>query len=154
MQMADFQKMEKVRARADEVVMDSQTAESLKPYYNQFCKRPCFHDEYLQTFNLPNVHLIDTDGKGLSEITEKGIVFEGVEYEVDCIIFATGFEVGTEYSRRAGYQIHGRDGISITEKWQNGLSTFHGMHCNQFPNSFFFGPAPVSYTHLTLPTKA
>jgi len=146
MQMADFQKMEKVRARADELVMDSKTAESLKPYYNQFCKRPCFHDEYLQTFNLPNVHLIDTDGKGLSEITEKGIVFEGVEYEVDCIIFATGFEVGTEYSRRAGYQINGRDGISITEKWQNGLSTFHGMHCNQFPNSFFFGPAQSGFT--------
>ena len=146
MQMADFQKMEKVRARADEVVMDSETAESLKPYYNQFCKRPCFHDEYLQTFNLPNVHLIDTDGKGLSEITEKGIVFEGVEYEVDCIIFATGFEVGTDYSRRAGYQIYGRDGLTLSEKWQNGLSTFHGMHCNQFPNSFFFGPTQSGFT--------
>ena len=146
MQMADFQKMEQVRARAQEVVKDEKTAESLKPYYNQFCKRPCFHDEYLDTFNRPNVELIDTDGKGLEEISEKGIVFNGKEYEVDCIIFATGFEVGTEYSRRAGYQIHGVDGKTVTQKWQNGLSTFHGMHSRGFPNSFFFGPAQSGFT--------
>ena len=76
MQMADFQKMEKVRARAEEVVEDKDTAESLKPYYNQFCKRPCFHDEYLQTFNNPNVELVDTDGKGLEEIYEGGIILK------------------------------------------------------------------------------
>ena len=146
MQMADYQKMEKVRARADEVVQDKDTAESLKPYYNQFCKRPCFHDEYLQTFNLPNVELIDTDGKGLSEISEKGIIFEGKEYEVDCIIFATGFEVGTDYSRRAGYQIYGVDGVSVSKKWQDGLSTFHGMHSKGYPNCFFFGPAQSGFT--------
>jgi len=146
MQMADYQKMEMVRSRADEVVQDKETAESLKPYYNQFCKRPCFHDEYLQTFNLPNVELIDTDGRGLSKISEKGIVFEGKEYEVDCIIFATGFEVGTDYSRRAGYQIYGVDGVSISEKWQAGLSTFHGMHSKGFPNCFFFGPAQSGFT--------
>ena len=146
MQMADFQKMEQVRARAQEVVKDEKTAESLKPYYNQFCKRPCFHDEYLDTFNRPNVELIDTDGKGLEEISEKGIVFNGKEYEVDCIIFATGFEVGTEYSRRAGYQIHGVDGKTVTQKWQNGLATFHGMHSRGFPNAFFFGPAQSGFT--------
>ncbi len=146
MQMADYQKMEKVRSRADEIVQNKDTAESLKPYYNQFCKRPCFHDEYLQTFNLPNVELIDTDGKGLNEISEKGIVFEGKEYEVDCIIFATGFEVGTDYSRRAGYQIYGVDGLSVSNKWQKGLSTFHGMHSKGFPNCFFFGPAQSGFT--------
>ena len=146
MQMADFQKMEQVRARADKVVKDEKTAESLKPYYNQFCKRPCFHDEYLDTFNRPNVELVDTDGKGLEEISENGIVFNGKEYEVDCIIFATGFEVGTEYSRRAGYQIHGVEGITVTQKWGNGLSTFHGMHSRGFPNSFFFGPAQSGFT--------
>ena len=146
MQMADYQKMEKVRSRADEIVQDKDTAESLKPYYNQFCKRPCFHDEYLQTFNLPNVELIDTDGKGLNKISEKGIVFEGKEYEVDCIIFATGFEVGTDYSRRAGYQIYGVDGLSVSNKWQKGLSTFHGMHSKGFPNCFFFGPAQSGFT--------
>ena len=146
MQMADYQKMEKVRSRADEIVQNKDTAESLKPYYNQFCKRPCFHDEYLQTFNLPNVELIDTDGKGLNEISEKGIVFEGKEYEVDCIIFATGFEGGTDYSRRAGYQIYGVDGLSVSNKWQKGLSTFHGMHSKGFPNCFFFGPAQSGFT--------
>ena len=146
MQMADFQKMEQVRARADKVVKDEKTAESLKPYYNQFCKRPCFHDEYLDTFNRPNVELIDTDGKGLEEISEKGIVFNGKEYEVDCIIFATGFEVGTEYSRRAGYQIHGVEGKTVTQKWKNGLATFHGMHSRGFPNAFFFGPGQSGFT--------
>ena len=146
MQMADFQKMEQVRARADKVVKDEKTAESLKPYYNQFCKRPCFHDEYLDTFNRPNVELIDTDGKGLEEISEKGIVFNGKEYEVDCIIFATGFEVGTEYSRRAGYQIHGVEGKTVTQKWENGLATLHGMHSRGFPNAFFFGPAQSGFT--------
>ena len=146
MQMADFQKMEKVRARAQEVVKDEKTAESLKPYYNQFCKRPCFHDEYLDTFNRPNVELVDTDGKGLEEISENGIVFNGKEYEVDCIIFATGFEVGTEYSRRAGYQIHGVEGITVSQKWGDGLATLHGMHSRGFPNSFFFGPAQSGFT--------
>ena len=146
MQMADYQKMEMVRARAEDIVKDKETAESLKPYYNQFCKRPCFHDEYLPTYNRDNVHLIDTDGKGLEEISEKGIIFNGVEYEVDCIIFATGFEVGTDYSRRAGYQIHGVDGMTVSEKWGNGLATFHGMHSKGFPNCFFFGPAQSGFT--------
>ncbi len=146
MQMADFQKMEKVRARAQEVVKDEKTAESLKPYYNQFCKRPCFHDEYLDTFNRPNVELVDTDGKGLEEIFEKGIIFNGKEYEVDCIIFATGFEVGTDYSRRAGYQIHGVEGKTVSQKWENGLATLHGMHSRGFPNSFFFGPSQSGFT--------
>ena len=146
MEIADYKKMEKVRARADAIVEDKETAEALKPYYRQFCKRPCFHDEYLSTFNLPNVTLVNTDGKGLEQITEKGIMFEGKEYEVDCIIFATGFEVGTDYSRRAGYQIYGVDGLSVSDKWSGGLSTFHGMHSRGFPNAFFFGPAQSGFT--------
>ena len=146
MELADYQKMEKVRARADAIVEDKETAEALKPYYRQFCKRPCFHDEYLPTFNLPNVTLVHTDGKGLDQISEEGIVFDGQDYKVDCIIFATGFEVGTDYSRRAGYQINGIDGRSISEKWSDGLSTFHGMHVNGFPNAFFFGPAQSGFT--------
>ena len=146
MELADYRKMEQVRARADEVVEDPETAEALKPYYRQFCKRPCFHDEYLPTFNRPNVTLVNTDGKGLDLITKNGIVFDGKEYAVDCIIFATGFEVGTDYSRRAGYQINGVDGLSISEKWADGLSTYHGMHVRGFPNSFFFGPAQSGFT--------
>ena len=146
MQMANYQKMEQIRSRAQNIVKDAQTAESLKPYYNQMCKRPCFHDEYLETFNLPNVKLIDTDGKGVEEITEKGIIFNGKEYEVDCIIFATGFEVGTGFSRQAGYEINGDQDITLTEKFKEGASTFHGMHIKGFPNSFFFGPIQSGYT--------
>jgi cyclohexanone monooxygenase len=146
MELADYQKMEGVRARAAEIVEDEDTAEALKPYYRQFCKRPCFHDEYLPTFNRPNVTLVNTDGRGVDQITENGIVFDGQEYPVDCIVFATGFEVGTDYSRRAGYQINGVDGLTVSQKWSDGLSTFHGMHSRGFPNSFFFGPAQSGFT--------
>ena len=146
MEMADFEKMEKIRARADAVVEDEKTAESLKPYYRQLCKRPCFHDEYLQTFNKPNVTLVDTKGRGVNRITKKGIMFEGKEYEVDCIIFATGFEVGTAYTRRSGYEIYGKEKQSLAEKWKDGLSTFHGMHTRGFPNCFFFGPQHSAFT--------
>ena len=145
-ELADFANMEKIRARADAVVQDEGTAEALKPYYRQFCKRPCFHDEYLPTYNRPNVTLIDTDGRGIDQFTEKGVVFDGKEYEVDCIIFATGFEVGTDYSRRAGYSIVGVNGQTVSEKWADGLKTFHGMHAKGFPNCFFFGPAQSGFT--------
>ncbi|WP_297694222.1 NAD(P)/FAD-dependent oxidoreductase [Phenylobacterium sp.] len=136
MQLADFKKMEQVRARVDAVVKDKATAEALKPYYNQFCKRPCFHDEYLDAFNRPNVTLVDTAGQGVERITEKGVVANGVEYELDCLIYATGFEVGTDYTRRSGYEVFGRGGITLTEKWRNGASTLHGLHSRGFPNCF------------------
>ena len=146
MELADFRKMEAIRARVDQLVEDGDTAEALKPYYRQFCKRPCFHDEYLQTFNRANVALVDTGGRGVNEINAKGIVLDGKLYEVDCIIFATGFEVGTDYARRAGYQIHGVDGQSISQKWADGIATFHGMHVKNFPNAFFFGPTQSAFT--------
>ncbi len=100
METADFMKMEEIRARVDSIVRDPVTAEALKPYYRQFCKRPCFHDAYLQTFNRENVTLVDTHGAGVERVTEKGVVVDGVEYELDCLIYATGFEVGTDYARR------------------------------------------------------
>jgi cyclohexanone monooxygenase len=138
MEMADFEKMEQIRGRVDEIIDDAETAEALKPYYRQFCKRPCFHDEYLDTFNRPNVELVDTNGKGVERLTEKGVVANGVEYEVDCLIFATGFEVGTSFTRRAGCELYGRNGITLSEKWADGTSTFHGMHVREFPNLFIF----------------
>ncbi len=138
-QLADFKKMESVRARVDDVVADPETAEALKPYYNQFCKRPCFHDEYLATFNRSNVELVNTDGKGVERITAKGVVANGIEYELDCIVFATGFEVGTSYARRAGYDITGSAGRTLEEKWsEKGARTLHGMTVNEFPNCFIF----------------
>lgn len=146
MELADFQKMEQVRARAEEIVADPKTAESLKPFYRQFCKRPCFHDEYLPTFNRENVHLIDTDGKGVDRITDKGIVANGVEYELDCIIFATGFEVGTDYTRRSGYDLIGKNGIKLSEKWADGIRTFHGLHTHGFPNLFNIANTQAAFT--------
>jgi cyclohexanone monooxygenase len=146
LELADFQKMEQIRARVDAIVKDTGTAESLKPYYRQFCKRPCFHDEYLETFNRPNVTLVDTQGKGVERITKNGVVVAGVEYEVDCLIYATGFEVGTDYSRRAGYPLIGRNGVSLTEYWAGGVRTLHGMHTRGFPNCFIMGPQQTGFT--------
>jgi len=136
MQLADFKKMEQVRARVDSVVQDPAKADALKPWYNQFCKRPCFHDEYLTTFNRPNVHLIDTAGKGVERITENAIVVDGKAYEVDCLIYATGFEVGTDYTRRSGYELYGRGGQTLTQKWAEGAETLHGVLSRGFPNCF------------------
>jgi cyclohexanone monooxygenase len=146
MQLADFKKMEQVRARVDQVVKDREAAEALKPYYNQFCKRPCFHDEYLLAFNRPNVHLIDTKGKGVSEITERGVVANGREYELDCLIYATGFEVGTSYTRRSGYEVYGRGGQSLTHKWADGVSTLHGLLSRGFPNCFIISNSQSGFT--------
>jgi cyclohexanone monooxygenase len=146
MELADFEKMEQIRARVDALVADPVTAELLKPYYRQFCKRPCFHDEYLQTYNRPNVTLVDTDGKGVDRITERGVVVGDTEYELDCLIYATGFEVGTDYTRRAGYEVYGRNGVTLTEKWSEGASTLHGMHSRGFPNCFIFSPTQSGFT--------
>ena len=145
-ELADFEKMESIRARVDTIVNDPNTAEALKPYYRQFCKRPCFHDEYLDTFNRPNVTLVDTDGKGVDRITEHGVVVGETEYELDCLIYATGFEVGTDYTRRAGCEIIGRDGLTLTEKWHDGASTLHGMHTRGFPNLLIFSLQQSGFT--------
>jgi cation diffusion facilitator CzcD-associated flavoprotein CzcO len=138
-ELADFRKMNQIRARVDAVVKDRKTADALKPWYRLFCKRPTFNDEYLPAFNRSNVTLVDTHGRGVERITEKGLVFDGVEYEVDCIIFATGFEVGTAYTRRAGFDVYGRNGESLTERWSAGPRTLHGFYSVGFPNLFHMG---------------
>jgi cyclohexanone monooxygenase len=146
MELADFQKMESIRARVDGIVRDRATAEALKPWYRQFCKRPCFHDDYLETFNRENVTLVDTKGQGVERVTPKGVVVDGALYELDCLIFATGFEVGTDYTRRAGYEIVGRGGVKLSERWKNGVRTLHGMHSRGFPNCFIMGPQQAGFT--------
>lgn len=146
MELADFKKMEQIRARAEEIVADPVTAEALKPYYRQFCKRPCFHDAYLQTFNLDNVQLVDTNGIGVDSITPNGVVANGKEYPVDCIIFATGFEVGTDYTRRAGYDVIGKDNLSLSQKWSDGMRTLHGIHTHGFPNLFIISNSQSGFT--------
>jgi len=137
---SDFEKMEEIRARVDATVDDAATSERLKAWYRQLCKRPCFHDEYLQAFNVSGTHLVDTDGKGVECITPTGVVAAGQEYDVDCIIYASGFEVGTEYTRRAGYDLTGRDGVRLSEYWADGMQTLHGMHVHGFPNAFILQP--------------
>jgi len=139
LEIADFRKGNQVRARIDSVVSDKRTAEALKAWYRTFCKRPAFNDEYLPTFNRPNVTLVDTQGLGVERITENALVAGGVRYEVDCIIFATGFEVGTDYSRRAGFEIHGSGGRTLSEHYADGLRTLHGFYSHGFPNFFHLG---------------
>ncbi len=136
----DFEKMEQIRARADAVVEDPATAAALKAWYRQLCKRPCFSDEYLQAYNRPNVRLVDTDGKGVERITATGVVAAGQEHEVDGIVFASGFEVGTEYRHRAGFEATGRDGVRLSEHWAEGMRTLHGTHVHGFLNAFLVQP--------------
>jgi cation diffusion facilitator CzcD-associated flavoprotein CzcO len=145
-EQADFAKMEEIRARVDTIVADAATAEALKPWYGYFCKRPCFHDEYLQAFNCDNVTLVDTRGRGVQQITEDGVLVDGIEYPLDCLIFATGFEVGTDYCRRTGFEVIGRDGLTLTDKWAEGVRTFHGLHINGFPNCFIESIAQSGFT--------
>jgi cation diffusion facilitator CzcD-associated flavoprotein CzcO len=151
-ELADFEKMEEIRARVDAIVKDPQTAEALKPYYRQFCKRPCFHNEYLETFNRPNVTLVDTQGQGVDAITATGVRTQGREYELDCLIYASGFEVGTDYSHRADIELLGCGGENLTQKWASGVRTLHGMHVHGFPNCFLMNNAQagftVNYPHL------
>jgi len=133
---ADFEKMEEIRSRTNKVVSDQDTAEKLKAWYRQLCKRPCFHDAYLQAFNEPGARLIDTDGQGVTQITETGLVAQGKEYEVDCIIYASGFEVGSDYTARAGFDLTGRGGEKLSDHWEDGMRTKHGLHVHGFPNAF------------------
>jgi cation diffusion facilitator CzcD-associated flavoprotein CzcO len=145
-EIADFQKMNEIRARVAKTVEDPATAEVLKPWFGQWCKRPTFNDEYLSTFNRPSVNLVDTSEKPIEKITEHGVVVDGVEYTVDCLVFATGFEVGTAYTRRAESAMYGRDGLSLADYWANGMRTFHGFLSHGFPNCFHMG---LTQTGLT-----
>jgi cyclohexanone monooxygenase len=136
---SNFRIMEQIRARVDAIVKDPKTAAALKPYYPWGCKRPTFHDEYLPTFNLPHVHLVDTAPRGVSKINERGVVYDGVEYPLDVLIYATGFQwMGTGSFN----MIEGRNGETLREKWEKrGVKTFLGLHSHGFPNLFILsGP--------------
>ena len=135
----DFAQMERIRARVDELVDDPATAAALKPYYGRFCKRPGFNDDYLPTFNRPNVTLIDTDGRGLDRITETAIVFDGHEYDVDCIIYATGFEFAVAATRSGGFEVYSPTGQTLSQHRAQGVRSLHGICVNGFPNLFIIG---------------
>jgi cyclohexanone monooxygenase len=137
MATAGYRKMELARQRIDAVVKDRQTAEALKPYFHYFCKRPGFHDEYLDAFNRANVTLVDTEGRGVERITTAGAVVGGREYQLDCLIYATGFDFMMEYTRESGLAITGRDGLSLEQHWQEGPRTLYAVQTDRFPNFFF-----------------
>jgi len=132
----------RLHKRIEEIVKDPATAEALKPWYMHRCKRPTYDDEYLPAFNLPNVHLVDTQGKGITEITERGPVFEGTEYPVDVLIFATGFEVQVTGIYN---DIRGEDGLELNEKYSNGMRTVFGIHSHGYPNLFIMGGYQASF---------
>jgi cation diffusion facilitator CzcD-associated flavoprotein CzcO len=136
---SDDEKMTEIRARVDAIVDDAATAEALKPWYRQLCKRPCFHDEYLQAYNEPGAHLVDTDGKGVERIDETGVWVGGVHYELDCLIFASGFEFSTEQAKGSGFETIGRGGETLAKHWAEGMQSLHGIHVHGFPNLFIVG---------------
>jgi cyclohexanone monooxygenase len=152
LQMLDYDKMEEIRARVSEFVKNKETAEALKPWYNVFCKRPLYADDFLPVFNQGNVTLVDTQGRGIDRITESGVVFDGVEYPVDLLIFATGFDVGAPAYRAGAYELVGRDGISLAQSWADGVHSLHGTQVHGFPNFHIVGgvaqgTAASNFTH-------
>ena len=138
----NIEHMMRIHRRVDEVVKDKATAEALKPWYMHRCKRPCYDDEYLPAFNLPNVHLVDTDGKGVTEINERGVVFEGKTYPVDVLIYATGFEVQVTGIYN---DIRGENGLELNEKYADGMRTVFGIHSAGYPNLFIMGGYQASF---------
>ncbi|MDB5713842.1 MAG: Phenylacetone monooxygenase [Sphingomonadales bacterium] len=142
---ADFAYNEEVRARVDDFVHDPQKSALLKAYYRTMCKRPGFSDHYLPVFDQDNVKLVDVSG-GVEKITPHGMIVNGVEHELDCLIFCTGFELGTTWAHQAGYDVTGRDGTLLSEKWADGLLTYHGLFSKNFPNMFFMGLTQTGIT--------
>ena len=152
LERSDFETMEAIRRRVDEIVEDPETAEKLKPYWGKHCKRVTFHDEYLPAFNQGNVHLVDTDGRGVDELTARGPVVNGVEYPVDLLIYASGFEVTTDLYQRLGFDPQGRGGVRLSERWAKGAHTLHGVLASGFPNllliSLVQGGFGTNFSHL------
>ncbi|KAJ5026489.1 hypothetical protein J3E71DRAFT_174603 [Bipolaris maydis] len=139
----DFPRAQRLRERVDDIVHDKTTAEKLKSWYPTYCKRPTFHDEYLQSFNRPNVELIETSGFGVESITEHGVIVNGIEHEVDLLVLSTGFRARATDgahtpSRNCNMEVFGRNGLNMNDKWdEKGPVTFHGCCTHDFPNFFF-----------------
>ena len=143
--LADFEIMDGFRKRIDEVIDDPELAEKLKPWWSKHCKRLTFHDEYLASFNQPNVHLIDTDGQGVERINADGVIVGDTTYPLDLLIFASGYEVTTGFVRRIGFDPKGRGGVPLSEHWDNGAHTLHGIHAAEFPNFLVISTMQASY---------
>ena len=139
---ANIDSMMRIHKRIEEIVKDKATAEALKPWYMMMCKRPCFHEDYLPTFNRPNVHLVDTRGQGITEINTKGPVFDGKQYELDLLIYATGFDI-----QKTGIynQIIGENGVELNDKYRDGIRTLLGIHSKGYPNLFIMNGYQASF---------
>lgn len=133
---ADFRYTNGLRDRIDRLVHDPEVAERLKGWYGQWCKRPMFHDEYHPSFNRPNVTLVDTDGRGVQKMNERGVVLaDGNEVELDCLIFATGYDTfGTDVQQRTQMELYGRDGEKLSDHWRQRTKTFQRTLTHGFPN--------------------
>ncbi|TDX78955.1 cation diffusion facilitator CzcD-associated flavoprotein CzcO [Rathayibacter sp. PhB151] len=154
-ELADLDTMDRLRARVDATVEDPATAAALKPWYRYMCKRPGFSDTYLPTFNRPNVHLVDTaDTGGITRMTETEVVVGDTAYEVDCVVFATGFEVGISGVLSGTLPVVGRDGRTLLEAWARGPRTLHGFSTHGFPNLFHLSGIQnansVNFAHILL----
>jgi cyclohexanone monooxygenase len=146
-ELGDMRKMEQLRGRVDATVHDRDTAELLKPYYRVMCKRPTFNDEYLEAFNRDNVTLVDvSDTRGVERITEHGVIGGGHEHEVDCIVFASGFETTPDFRRRTGMDVIGRRGVALHDHWADGMRTLHGFMTRGFPNWCYIGVSQNAFS--------
>lgn len=139
MERSDYEWNEMLRDRVDSIVVDPDKAEKLKSYYRTMCKRPGFSDDFLPAFNKESVEIIDTSSTPIDRITERGVVVGDHEYEVDLIVYATGFQQGRTWTDKAGYDVEGRNGNRLSEKFAEGVSTYHGFLSTDFPNLFFLG---------------
>ena len=153
MQEVDYEKMEEIRARVAAIVTSPELSEALKPWYNYLCKRPLYSDEFLQALNSPQVTLVDTQGLGVEAITETGLVAGGRDYPVDCIIFATGFDVGAAAFKVGRYELIGRNGRHLADKWAEAVSSVHGTQIAGFPNFHIVGgvaqgTTAFNFTHI------
>ena len=138
---ADFEKMEEIRARVDSIVGDRETAQKLKAWYRQLCKRPCFHDEYLAAFNEPGAHLIDTDGTGRRADHRPEASWpmaSNTRWTASSTPRAS--RSGRSGPAGSGFDLEGRDGLKLSEAWADGMKTKHGIHVHGFPNAFFVQP--------------
>ncbi|MEZ5931029.1 MAG: NAD(P)/FAD-dependent oxidoreductase [Alphaproteobacteria bacterium] len=153
MQEVDFEKMEELRAQVRELVKDPKTAEAAMPWYNYLCKRPLFSDNYLQSLNEENITLVDTEGRGVTGISAHAVHVGDDRYEVDCIILATGFDVGARAHEAGGYEVTGRNGVTLSAYWSDGVKSLHGTQVHGFPNFHIVGGTAqgtlaFNYTHV------
>ena len=150
LQMADFRVMEKIRNVIANTVRDQATAESLKPWYPFMCKRPAFSNDYLEAFNRPNVELVDTDGRGVTRLTQTSVVANEREYPVDLLVYSTGFDYETDadFYHRTGIRMVGTSGRTMDEAVteRGGPATLFGIHFREFPNLLNIGPAQAGVT--------